>query len=81
LEITRNENSMSCTKINTIITNTSINNLVNNVSIPNKEIDENNILVNRLDEIFHKYKNTFDVDDATDLKTIIDTLNANLEFS
>jgi hypothetical protein len=71
------------------ITNTrdSINNPVNTHTAVvenytnNKELDDNHQLVNRLDEIFNKYKNIFDSDDANDFETIVETLKANLEFS
>jgi hypothetical protein len=40
--------------------------------------DTNTQIVNRLEELYKKYKNIFEADDASDFETILDALKSNL---
>ena len=51
----------------------------NRQTISNAEIeDDSTKLVNRIEEIFKKYKHIFDQDDSNDFQSIIETLRNNL---
>ena len=70
---------------NSVEENTNINKnipkieevIINEVSAT-KENDEKYQIVNRLEELFIKYKNIFDTEDSIDFETIIETLKSNL---
>ena len=51
--------------------------IINEVSVT-KENDEKYQIVNRLEELYVKYKNIFDTEDSIDFETIIETLKTNL---
>jgi len=76
LVIKNKENSNSNADFNADV-NANANSYTNSNTNPLIE-DENSQIVNRLEEIYTKYKTLFDRTDATDFETIIETLKNNL---
>ena len=65
------------TNMNKIINKKEENIIINEVT-QTKENDEKYQIVNRLEELYLKYKNIFDPEDSIDFETIIETLKSNL---